>query len=194
MNINKPLIQIVIENDINCIEINEAKNKNNNKSKNKTIHTLNFEIEENEIIENYPFDSYEEDINVEIGNNETKINGKNKLENIKIDTEPLPESESQIDLLNKKINKIKEKNKNEDVIDFDDDSEFVTLDKNEKIDNKIKNNKNIFHNSNKIDSNININKLVEQKNEIKNKTINKINKKEEKSETYPKKVNIINYS
>ena len=191
MNINKPLIQIVKENDINYIEINEAKNKNNNKSKNKTINTLNFEIEENEIIENYPFDSYEEDINVEIGNNETKINGKNKLENIKIDTEPLPESESQIDLLNKKINKIKEKNKNEDVIDFDDDSEFVTLHKNEKIDNKIKNNKNILNNSNKIDSNININKLVEQKNEIKNKTINKINKKEEKSETYPKKENII---
>ena len=191
MNINKPLIQIVKENDINYIEINEAKNKNNNKSKNKTINTLNFEIEENEINENYPYDSYEEDINVEIGNNETKINGKNKLENIKIDTEPLPESESQIDLLNKKINKIKEKNKNEDVIDFDDDSEFVTLDKNEKIDNKIKNNKNILNNSNKIDSNININKLVEQKNEIKNKTINKINKKEEKSETYPKKENII---
>ena len=183
MNINKPLIQIVKENDINYIEINEAKNKNNNKSKNKTINTLNFEIEENEIIENYPFDSYEEDINVEIGNNETKINGKNKLENIKIDTEPLPESESQIDLLNKKINKIKEKNKNEDAKDFDDDSEFVTLDKNEKIDNKIKNNKNILNNSNKIDSNININKSVEQKNEIKNKTINKINKKEEKSET-----------
>ena len=197
MNINKPLIQIIKENDINYIEINEAKNKNNNKSINKKMNQLNIEIEETEIIENYPYEIYEEEKNFEIKNNEIKPGEKDKLENIIIDTEPLPETEPQIELVKQKKCKIKEKTKNDDVIDFDDDSEFITIDKNEKIDNnlnKTKNNVDILNKSNKIYNSINQNKNIEHKKEIKNEDNNKINSSEKINETYPKKENIINYS
>ena len=71
MIINKPLFHIIKQNDINYIEINEEKNKKNNKNKNKKMNNSKNrieEIEEDEIVENYPYEFCEEETNNEIVN------------------------------------------------------------------------------------------------------------------------------
>ena len=202
MKINKPLIQIIKENDINFIEKNEIKNKKNNK--NKKVNIISSDIDENDIIENYAYEIYEEEKNYEIKkNNEIETvakenNEKNRSDNLISDIEPLPEIESEIEILNHKINKTNEKKNNDlDVIDFDDDNIAVTVNKNEKIDNnlnKSKNNTDILNKSNKKNNNINKNELLEPKKEIKKESINILNNNEKNNGNFPKKENIINYS
>ena len=126
MIINKPLFHIINHNDINYIEINEVKNKKNNKNINKK---MTEEIDEDEIIENYPYEFWEDEINDD--------NRKDKeLKYIISDTEPQPEpgQEVKVNIKNANIdidlNKNKEKN-DEDVIDFDEESIFITNDKTE---------------------------------------------------------------
>ena len=137
MNINKPQYLIIKHNDINYIQINEVKNKKNNKIKYKKMNKQNNitdKIEEDVIIENYPYEFYEEEINI-IKNDDKQT----KLEYIIDDTEPQPESDQQIDIniQNKNINlnkNIDNNSENQNVIDFDDESIITMKDKSEKKD------------------------------------------------------------
>ena len=121
MNINKPLSHKIKTNDINYIEIYEMKNKNINKIKNKKMNKTNQkieEIEEEEIIENYPYEYYEEEEVINDKINEEEQNVMSNKENIIKETEPQPEPDQKI---NTKISKNESKN-DEDVIDFDDEN------------------------------------------------------------------------
>ena len=155
MNINKPLSHEIKHNDINFIEKNSQKEKNNSKNDNKKEEIVNEDLEETneEIIENYPYEFIEEIDNeyIEIDKCDNQIKKENidKLNEeqnnekyITSDYEPQPEPDQQIiDISNLNFKEIKEKNnrniKNEDVIDFDEESMMITNDKPErKIINK----------------------------------------------------------
>ena len=91
MIINKPLFQKIKQNDLNYIEINAMKNKKNNKNKNKKMNNTNMQfeaIENEEIIENYAYEFFEEE-----KNNDIKFN--KELQYIIADTEPQPEPDQQ---------------------------------------------------------------------------------------------------
>ena len=203
MIINKPLFQKIKQNDLNYIEINAMKNKKNNKNKNKKMNNTNMqleEIEKEEIIENYAYEFFEEK-----KNNIIKFN--KELQYINADTEPQPEPDQPPEInnnnkKNKKVevnNKKNKKKKNEDVIDFDEESFFLTNDKSEEQNinlNIKKDKKNVLINNNlksvnQINLNFEKNELNNQKrikikeNENINKLINKDNNKD---------TSIINYS
>lgn len=181
MIINKPLFHIIKHNDINYIEINEVKNKKNNKNINKKMVE---EIDEDEIIENYPYEFWEDEINND--------NKKDKeLKYIISDAEPQPEPGLKIEVNTKKKNiEIKNKERNdENVIDFDEESIFITNDKTEENnvnvnikDNELNEKKDInFENINKINLNfktenkyLKLSDILEgEQNKVDNKNINK---------------------
>ena len=120
MFINKPLSHEIKTNDINSIELDEKKNININKNKNTKMNNSNQiseEIEEDEIIENYPYEEYEEEITKDTKNEEEKKIKKKEVYIID-DPEPIPEPDQIIDI--NYIKKLGSEN-NEDVIDFDED-------------------------------------------------------------------------
>jgi hypothetical protein len=178
MHINKPLSREVKANDINCIEIDETKNININKNKNKKMNNSNQQnedIEEDEIIENYPYESYEEEITNDTQKEEKNI--KNYEEYIIEDAEPQPEPDQTIDI---NVNKLGIEN-NEDVIDFDEDNDIYALNKNE---NNIK----VLEISNKDDKSLQLENLIKNKNKD-NKSNNEfLNNQNDKEDI------IINYS
>ena len=198
MIINKPLFLIIKQNDLNYIEINAMKNKKNNKNKNKKMNNTNMQfepIENEEIIENYAYEFFEEE-----KNNDIKFN--KELQYIIADTEPQPEPDQPLEIKNKnKKNKKAEvnnnkfkKKKNEDVIDFDEESIFLTNDKSEEQNINL-NKKNVLINNNlksvnQINLNFEKNELNEKK--IKNKENESINKVKNKDNN--KDTNILNYS
>ena len=187
MNINKPLSHEIKHNDINFIEKNEQKDQNNGKNDNKREEKVNEDLEETneDIIENYPYEFYEEVDNehndedksnnqIKIENNDNANLEQNNMEYITSDYEPQPEPDQQIlDISNLNINEIKEKkiknNNNEDVIDFDEESMIIT---NDKIERKIIN-KNINENENE---NENKNKINKNQIDDKDKNNNNLNK------------------
>jgi hypothetical protein len=178
MHINKPLSREVKANDINCIEIDETKNININKNKNKKMNNSNQQnedIEEDEIIENYPYESYEEEITNDTQKEEKNI--KNYEEYIIEDAEPQPEPDQTIDI---NVNKLGIEN-NEDVIDFDEDNDIYALNKNE---NNIK----VLEISNKDEKSLQLENLIKNKNKD-NKSNNEfLNNQNDKEDI------IINYS
>ncbi len=209
MIINKPLFHIIKQNDINYIEINDEHNKINNKNKNIKMYNSNDKLEEiknNEIIENYPYEFFEEE-------NINNIKDNKKLQYIISDTEPQPEPDQPLETLhqyiNLELNKNKEKkSKNEDVIDFDDESIFVTNDKSEGNNMNLNLNKkdNLKNNNLKSINQINLNfekndknQKYENENIISNihLSINSNENKKEKeniNKDNNKETNIINYS
>ncbi len=209
MIINKPLFHIIKQNDINYIEINDEHNKINNKNKNIKMYNSNDKLEEiknNEIIENYPYEFFEEE-------NINNIKDNKKLQYIISDTEPQPEPDQPLETLhqyiNLELNKNKEKkSKNEDVIDFDDESIFVTNDKSEGNNMNLNLNKkdNLKNNNLKSINQINLNfekndknQKYENENIISNihLSINSTEIKKEKeniNKDNNKETNIINYS
>ena len=209
MIINKPLFHIIKQNDINYIEINDEHNKINNKNKNIKMYNSNDKLEEiknNEIIENYPYEFFEEE-------NINNIKDNKKLQYIISDTEPQPEPDQPLETLHQYINlelnknKVKE-SKNEDVIDFDDESIFVTNDKSEGNNMNLNLNKkdNLKNNNLKSINQINLNfekndknQKYENENIISNihLSINSNEFKKEKeniNKDNNKETNIINYS
>ena len=209
MIINKPLFHIIKQNDINYIEINDEHNKINNKNKNIKMYNSNDKLEEiknNEIIENYPYEFFEEE-------NINNIKDNKKLQYIISDTEPQPEPDQPLETLhqyiNLELNKNKEKkSKNEDVIDFDDESIFVTNDKSEGNNMNLNLNKkdNLKNNNLKSINQINLNFEKNDKNQkYENENIisnihlsinsNEIKKEKENiNKDNNKETNIINYS
>jgi hypothetical protein len=182
MHINKPLSREVKANDINCIEIDETKNININKNKNKKMNNSNQQnedIEEDEIIENYPYESYEEEITNDTQKEEKNI--KNYEEYIIEDAEPQPEPDQTIDI---NVNKLGIEN-NEDVIDFDEDNDIYALNKNE---NNIK----VLEISNKDDKSLQLENLIKNKNKD-NKSNNEFLSNQNDKEILSKDI-IINYS
>ena len=198
MNINKPLSHEIKNNDINYVEIDINTDMINKKLNKKKLYKSNnnskeIEIDE-EIIENYPYEFYEEEINN--STNDKKDKEEIKQSNNKLiisEAEPQPEPDVQIGInsLNlNKLNKIKDKN-NEDVIDFDADSMLITTDKNERV---------IFEknkmNINKVNKEVKKEEVKSDKKTINNTEIklnnNIVQKKIEKENS--NKGNLINYS
>ena len=186
MIINQPLFRIIKQNDINYIGINEVNNKKNNKNKNKKMNNQKTKIEKEEIIDNYPYEFFQEE-----KNNDNKYN--KDFQYIIADTEPQPEPDQPIEANNHRnmeiINNKSKKQKNENVIDFDEESIFITNDKSEEQNINLNLNLNINekidilkNNNLKAINQINLN--FEKKNN-KNKISNIDNKKD---------TNIINYS
>ena len=179
MYINKPLSREVKANDINSIEIDEMKNININKNKKMNNSNQKIEdVEEDEIIENYPYESYEEEITNDTQKEERNI--KNYEDNIIEDAEPQPEPDQIIDI---NVNKLGSEN-NEDVIDFDEDNNIYTSNKNE---NNIK----VSEISNKNDKILQLD-IIKSKNKD-NKSNNDFLKNQNDKETLSKDI-IINYS
>ena len=180
MYINKPLSREVKANDINSIEIDEMKNININKNKKMNNSNQKIEdVEEDEIIENYPYESYEEEITNDTQKEERNI--KNYEDNIIEDAEPQPEPDQIIDI---NVNKLGSEN-NEDVIDFDEDNNIYTSNKNE---NNIK----VSEISNKNDKILQLENIIKSKNKD-NKSNNDFLKNQNDKETLSKDI-IINYS
>ena len=167
MNINKPMNnkQIIDSKDKDGKTIDKNENENNNDDSEET---------NEEIIENYPYEFYEEIIdnepnddsdkfenqNIKYKNNDTRELEQNKIQNKLSDLKSNSEANQQIlNINNLNLNQVKEKNNNEDVIDFDEEGIANTNNKKE----------------NKLVRNGNINKLTKPTNEeiIKSKNINK---------------------
>jgi len=198
MNINKPLSHKIKSNDISYIEILEMKNININEIKNKKMNKSSQkieEIEEDEIIENYPYEYYEEEEIINDKINEIKQNTISSKENIISKIEPQPED---VQKINTKISKNESKN-DEDVIDFDDENNdntnkiekvkeiktsenFEIEDKNNQLDNIIK------EKDNKSNDQI----INEKENDFNNKIIENQSDKNDKEKV--NKQNLINYS
>jgi len=157
--------QIIDSKDKDGKIIDKNENENNNDDSEET---------NEEIIENYPYEFYEEIIdnepnddsdkfenqNIKYKNNDTRELEQNKIQNKISNLKSNSEANQQIlNINNLNLNQVKEKNNNEDVIDFDEEGIANTNNKKE----------------NKLVRNGNINKLTKPTNEeiIKSKNINK---------------------